>query len=358
MKLIAFYNVNEELNKNNVMFEYPNAPIGDDLLQPMIELKNHACSMGIDVATVEACDVSKADVFIFMDMPSLKNRYFQLAVNSRKPMYLILFECEIIKKDNYDLNNHQYFSRIFTHNDHLVDNKKYIKINFSFVFPSHFPKDLSKKKHFCTLIASNKRSKHSLELYSKRIEAIHWFEKNHPEEFDLYGIGWHGYRFISKKLGEKLDSLKVPPFLPLRFPSYRGRIEKKRSILEKYKFSICYENARDIPGYITEKIFDCFFAGCIPIYWGANNVAEHIPEGCFVDKREYGSYEELYEFMCHVTDREYLQYLDNIEQFLKSDKSYQFSSDYFVKTILSPFLSNNDSTKCEMSGSLNKSIRS
>jgi hypothetical protein len=42
-------------------------------------------------------------------------------------------------------------------------------------------------------------------------------------------------------------------------------VDSKKNTLEKYKFSICYENARDIPGYITEKIFDCFFAGCVPI---------------------------------------------------------------------------------------------
>ena len=48
-------------------------------------------------------------------------------------------------------------------------------------------------------------------------------------------------------------------------------------------FAICYENARDIPGYITEKIFDCFFAGCVPIYWGgAPNVTDHIPANTFI----------------------------------------------------------------------------
>jgi hypothetical protein len=63
--------------------------------------------------------------------------------------------------------------------------------------------------------------------------------------------------------------------------------------LEKYKFSICYENARDTPGYITEKIFDCFFAGCVPIYWGANNITDHIPKECFIDKRDFEDYKVL-----------------------------------------------------------------
>lgn len=36
----------------------------------------------------------------------------------------------------------------------------------------------------------------------------------------------------------------------------------------KTKHYFCFENVRDLPGYITEKIFDCFFAEYIPIYWG------------------------------------------------------------------------------------------
>ena len=334
MKFIAFYNINEELNKDNLMFESPNAPIGDELLRPMIELKKYARSLGIEVATIEACDTAKADAFVFMDMPSNHNKYLQLAIDSHKPMYLILFECEVVKKDNYDTNNHRHFSAVFTHNDQLVDNKKYFKINFSFRFPPDIQKDISSKIKLCALIAGNKKSSHPLELYSKRIEAIRWFEKNHPEEFDLYGVGWDGYKFISRKWGRKLNSLKIPLMLPLRYSSYRGRINKKRPVLEQYKFSICYENARDIPGYITEKIFDCFFAGCVPVYWGASNVAGHIPPECFIDRRMFKSYEMLYDYMTGMSDKRYSQYLNSIESFLKSDKSRQFSTDHFSETLV------------------------
>lgn len=38
-------------------------------------------------------------------------------------------------------------------------------------------------------------------------------------------------------------------------------------------------------GYITEKIFDCFFPGVIPIYWGAENVTDYIPQDTFIDRR-------------------------------------------------------------------------
>lgn len=110
-------------------------------------------------------------------------------------------------------------------------------------------------------------------------------------------------------------------------------------MLEKYKFAICYENARDITGYITEKIFDCFFAGCVPIYWGADNITDHIPKECFIDKREFDSYEKLYDFLRNMSDEVYMKYLNDIEKFLRSEKAYFFSSECFVKTIIETVIS-------------------
>jgi hypothetical protein len=47
--------------------------------------------------------------------------------------------------------------------------------------------------------------------------------------------------------------------------------DNKRMYLQQYKFNICPENSIG-EGYCTEKIFDCLFSGCIPIYngWSKN----------------------------------------------------------------------------------------
>jgi len=36
------------------------------------------------------------------------------------------------------------------------------------------------------------------------------------------------------------------------YTSYKGPFKSKIETLKPYKFSICFENAKDIPGYITE----------------------------------------------------------------------------------------------------------
>jgi hypothetical protein len=101
----------------------------------------------------------------------------------------VVLESKLIRIDNWDVKKCVFFKKIFTWSDDIANGKKYIKLNLSQKIIKDIKKDISKKKKLCTLIAGNKKINHPLELYSKRVEAIKWFEKNHPEDFDFYGIG-------------------------------------------------------------------------------------------------------------------------------------------------------------------------
>ena len=159
--------------------------------------------------------------------------------------------------------------------------------------------------------------------------------KNHPDDFDLYGFDWDEYKFGNKLSLFNHNKLKfIRKYIKNNYPSYIGFVESKHNTLKKYKFSICYENAIDIPGYITEKIFDCFFSGCVPIYLGSKSIYNLIPENTFVDKRKFGTYEELYSFISQMSDNEYLTYVKNINDFLNSDKITPFSAECFAETFI------------------------
>jgi len=337
---IGFFNYYEVYNKNR-MFIDNSSPIGDDLMYPFVYLGEHLVRKGHKISTIDMDNIEHFDAIVFVDFPTFENGYFRRLINDKsKPLYLLIFESEVIKPDNWNIENHKYFKKIFTWNDDLADNKKYFKINFSSKIPTDLDFDVNEKNRLCTMIAGNKSANHPLELYTERIRAIRWFEENHPGDFDLYGIGWSKYLYkgLLSRLN-RFDALRkiVKP----RYPSYRGSIESKREVYEKYKFAICYENARDIPGYVTEKIFDCFFAGCVPIYWGAPNIADHIPANTFIDKRNFKTYEELYGYLMNMSDREYLDYLDAITTFVKSDEIYPFSVEYFAETILNEIAGEN-----------------
>lgn len=331
MKKISFY---LDYHLNNKIFDINDTTVNrDNFAYSYFKLKDVFLEYGYDLSTCDINSIEESEIVIYNDMPKVLPKKADV-----QKSYLIIFESELIRPDNWNLENHKYFHKIFTWNDTFVDNKKYFKINFSHLFPSNINKDLSKKEKLCTLIAGNKLVKHPLELYSKRVEAIQWFEQKHPEDFDFYGMGWDAYTAKNKYLRYFLRKTMLNKLLKPNFPSYKGKVDSKKATLEKYKFAICYENAKDISGYITEKIFDCFFAGCIPIYWGADNIAEHIPKECFIDKREYKTYEELFAVLNNMKDEVYLKYLYNIDMFLKSEASSPYRSETFANVIVNTTL--------------------
>lgn len=324
-----------EFFQNNRIFEIDNQQVNrDDCLYSFYELKQALVAVGYDLATSDIHSPEEAEVVIYNEMPA------QLPpLEARHKSFLLLFESSLIRPDNWVFDSHRHFSKVFTWSDELVDGVKYHKINFTHRFPEAITTRLETKTMLCTLIAGNKKVSHELELYSKRFEAIRWFERNQPQCFDFYGMGWDRFYFSGPKLFRALNRITpLSKLLAPRLASYKGAVDSKRSVLERYKFAICYENARDIPGYITEKIFDCFFAGCVPVYWGANNVADHIPAECFVDRRTFSGYEELYAFLSTMSDERYRSYLSSIEAFLVGAAADPFRTRHFAKTVVEAVL--------------------
>ncbi len=320
------------------MFTDPTSIIGDDLMYPFVYLGQYMVKNGHKINTIDVDNIGNFDAIVFIDFPTFKNKYFkQLVRNKFENLYLLIFESEVVRPDNWDIKNHKYFKKIFTWNNNWIDGNKYIKCYWPNKIPKNLDFDVSKKNKLCTMIVAHKFKSHSLELYTERIKAIRWFEQNHPEDFDLYGMGWDKHYF--KGALSRLNRFEVlTKLLKPKYPSYQGSVKSKRETLQEYRFAICYENGRDVPGYITEKIFDCFFAGCVPVYRGAPNVIEHIPSDTFIDKRNFKSYEQLYNYLKNMPDKEYLDYLDAIKNFIKSDKIYPFSAECFADTLTQAIL--------------------
>lgn len=322
--------------KNDAMFQAESPLNRDNCLAPFQALQKKLMLHGGRCHTQDIYikEGSVPDIVLFLDIPKKNLETLLGGWQFKVEKWVLLQECEVVLSHNWDVELHKLFDRIFTWNDDLVDGIRYFKSNWTHIFPSHINLDISRKTKLCTLIAGNKAANHPLELYSKRIETIRWFEQNHPGDFDLYGIGWDEYTFKGPRVVRMLNRFKsLKRIFAPSYTSYRGTVKLKLEILEKYKFAICYENARYIPGYITEKIFDCFFAGCVPIYWGAGNITDHVPDDCFIDRRKYTSYEELYDFLTTMSDVTYLNYLGCIKEYITSVQAYEFSVDCFVSTI-------------------------
>lgn len=253
--------------------------------------------------------------------------------------YLLMLETPQVWPANGTPSNWSRYRKIFTWNDDLVDGDRFIKINFPNPINASPVDGFSARDRFCCLISSNRSLtvQDDRILYPERVKTIRWFEQHAPQDFDLYGVDWD-MPVVRGGLVGKLERRfwrALGRFVKLRpFPSYRGRVAHKRDVLTRTRFAICYENVRDLPGYITEKIFDCFFSGCVPVYWGASNITAHIPADCFVDRRQYKDTREVYNFLKAMTEQEFRGYQQRIAEFLQSDAVYPFSSEFFAETIV------------------------
>jgi hypothetical protein len=61
--------------------------------------------------------------------------------------------------------------------------------------------------------------------------------------------------------------------------NYLGSVEDKIQAMEEYQVALVIENSQE---YITEKLFDAFFAGCIPVYVGPDLEKFDIPRHLYV----------------------------------------------------------------------------
>lgn len=162
------------------------------------------------------------------------------------------------------------------------------------------------------------------EGYKDRIEAIYYF--SNCIDFNLYGIGWD----------QPIQGFGTD-YHQAALKAYRGIIpadsRRKREVMSAFKFAICFENCT-FPGYVTEKIFDCFLAGCIPVYFGAPDITDFIPKESFIDFREFGNYADLDQFLRGMTEVQARSYLDAAHEFLASPAFDKFTVDYFVNDLL------------------------
>lgn len=62
--------------------------------------------------------------------------------------------------------------------------------------------------------------------------------------------------------------------------------QSKINFLKNYKFNIAFENSA-APGYITEKLVDCYMANTVPIYWGSCGDISPYPKESMIYANDY-----------------------------------------------------------------------
>ena len=179
---ISIVNSDSSFDQNE-LFKYDDQ---FNLLYPFFKLKNVLHKKNIDINTSDICPPELSDIVLYNEAP--KKRVDVLKIKSQNS-YLILLECEIIRKNNYNENFHRYFKKVLTWDDDLVNKNPdlYQKSNFTQSLKRIIN---NKKTKLLCCISANKKVDHSNELYSKRLNIIRWLEKNDSTQC-------HGWEFSS-----------------------------------------------------------------------------------------------------------------------------------------------------------------
>jgi len=153
------------------------------------------------------------------------------------------------------------------------------------------------------------------EQYSLRINAMAELAKMNI--IDLYGAGWN--RWWSRSAFWLPYWKNIYSLMSI----YKGKCSSKFEVLANYEFSLCFENMQ-MNGYITEKIFDCLYAGTIPLYMGAPNILEFVPANVFIDCRKYTSWTDMWLDVSSMSQESIIEMRIAGSEFLRSESANKF----------------------------------
>jgi hypothetical protein len=157
------------------------------------------------------------------------------------------------------------------------------------------------------------------DLYHDRLEAIRFFAGT--PGFCLFGMGW-----------DTGDGLAHSYYRAARRAGATAVADKVRTMTQ-FRFALCYENCV-YPGYVTEKIFDCFFAGCVPVYLGAPDIDAYVPPDTFIDRRRFRNLDDLSRHLRALSPAEVARHLDAAREFLASRSFERFRQRSLVAELL------------------------
>lgn len=186
-----------------------------------------------------------------------------------------------------------------------------------------------RRKHVITAIAANKISPTSSNLYTLRQELF----RNLPVSlFNLYGPLWNDdyFEIIKHRLSVAVYSLKsgfIPNPISIlsgmasKYPSARGPVNNKHSILSDSKFSLVIENSNE---NVTEKLFDSLINGSIPIYIGPKLNSVGLPEHLAIEGLVTST--SIVDYIGQISDDEVSRHLKAITNFVHSKNFLEFWS--------------------------------
>jgi hypothetical protein len=273
---------------------------------------------------------SNCDAAVFIDL--IDSESFNILKNSNVFKVLVRQEPKLILPKNYNVD-------LVIRFDHIIDigkSREDLSQNIN------WPQDLSyhldavngKKTNF-VIINSNLLSLKGGENYSLRRKIV-----AEIQTLDLYGFQWNNSYFdklltFAKELKKNLPRIHQVKLSGLRFyfrtfDNFLGEVKNKREVMSLYKHSLVIENSCD---YVSEKLFDSFLSGCIPVYVGPDLSKYDIPESLYIQAEP--NLEDIKSKMIYAQGVNHAEWSSRLRSWLADESTYKnWSSKFFFSKIL------------------------
>jgi len=299
-------------------------------------------------------DIKEADLFVAVDSKAKEIKEVLRLGFPKSRCILIKNEPVVVCPDNRS-------SRIRNKYGLILDiGRPPTKSQNSIPWPQQWPKSLINlnfalnKLDRVALINGNKISFIAGELYSLRREAI--LELN---SLDLYGTGWnlsirsktrHAIaNFIIAIKGGYLPRISGARYYFKKFLNWKGAPIDKEDTLSQYKFCLVIENSLE---FITEKLFDAFFAGCIPIYVGPDLQEFPIPENLYIQAEP--TLDSITDSLNRARQLDYSAWSSEITKWLNLESTKEnWSSEMVVSRVIDTLKKYGDNLELEVKSSEN-----
>ena len=98
-----------------------------------------------------------------------------------------------------------------------------------------------------------------------------------------------------------------------------GAVEAKMRFLNDYKFNLCFENS-SYAGYTTEKLYEAYMFGTVPIYWGSPTIECDFNSKAFLNWHDYQDDDAFIEAIIEVDTKPELYEAMYLEPLFKNWK--------------------------------------
>ena len=322
MKL-ALYIPEKEFQNNRILLDTNPPGMPDYHNERWCRLKKYLEERNIILNTHDCYyDLRSIDLIIIRDF-TLDSLQFLLRHRVRPSKVILqLIEPPVILPRQWKYLKYyaQFFGRVLVWNTKVVNQHRNLGLlNYPqpVINEDHARLCRYKKNEFSVMIHSNKMSNIPGEMYSLRRKIIRYFQSREDHLLDLYGYGWN-------------DDEAENPF---HTSIYKGKVASVWETMSQYKFAFGLQNCC-APGYIARELFDPIMAGTVPIYLGAPDIKQFVPENCYIPFDQYGSLEDLVDYLKSIDNTpDYERYRKNGWDFMNSDRFRPFSVNKFCETL-------------------------